>query len=312
MPHEQDKQACDSAPPLVAKLVELIAERNPPHRKHLDSVMPRIHASEYQHLEQYLQYCLDSGLKISYLADCYLLLVADAVTEMMHFQREGNYRYSTFAEVSDHVYFDEKYMDQYMYGLAISLIFWPSHLEIHRFFEETLPLHKPGTYLEVGPGHGRLLMSAMERSAFNKFIGVDISATSIAQTRAVIDHFNPAPDANLSLAVEDFHETELPAGSCDAIIMGEVLEHVEDPASFLGKIRELAMDDAYIFVTTCVNAPQIDHIYLFRKLEDITELIESQGLKVVSQRPVPYEGRTLEQCIKQALPINVAYVLQVA
>jgi hypothetical protein len=108
---------------LVAKLVELIAERNPPH------------------LEQYLQYCLGSGLELSYLADCYLLLVADAVTEMMCFQREGSYRYSTFAEVGDHVYFDEKHMGQYMHRLAISLIFWPSHIYIHRFFEETLPPH---------------------------------------------------------------------------------------------------------------------------------------------------------------------------
>jgi 2-polyprenyl-3-methyl-5-hydroxy-6-metoxy-1,4-benzoquinol methylase len=312
MPHEQDNHAREGAPPLAAKLVELIAESNPPHRKHLDSVMPRIHASEYQHLEQYLQYCIDSGLELSYLADCYLLLVADAVTELMYFQREGNYRYSTFTEVGDHVYFDESYMNQYMYGLAISLIFWSSHLEIHRFFEETLPRQKSGTYLEIGPGHGRFLMSAMEHSTFSKFLGVDISATSIAQTRAMLDYFNPAPDANLSLSVQDFHETELPAGSCDAIVMGEVLEHVEDPASFLTKIRELAADDAHIFVTTCVNAPQIDHIYLFRKLEDIIELIESQGLKVVSQKPVPYEGKTLEQCIKQALPINVAYVLQVA
>jgi 2-polyprenyl-3-methyl-5-hydroxy-6-metoxy-1,4-benzoquinol methylase len=312
MPHEQNKQARAGSQPLVAELVELIAERNPPHRKHLDSVMPRIHASEYQHLEKYLQYCLDSGRELSYLADSYLLLVADAVTELMYFQRKGNYRYSTLAEVGDHVYFDKEYMDQYMYGVAISLIFWSSHREMRRFFEETLPLQKSGTYLEIGPGHGSFLMWAMERSAFSKFLGIDISATSIAQTRAVIDHFNPAPDANLSLTVQDFHETTLPPGSCDAIVMGEVLEHVEDPARFLAKIRELAADNAHIFVTTCANAPQKDHIFLFRTLEEIIELIKSQGLKVVSQKAVPYEGKTLEQCVKQVLPINVAYVLKVA
>jgi len=297
-------------PPQVNRLVALIAERNPTHAKHLDRVMPRIHADEYQHLETYLEYCLESGLELSYLADCYLLLVADAVNELAYFQREGNYRYSTFAEVADHVYFNKEYMDQYMYGLAISLIFWSSHMEIHRYFEETLPLDKTGKYLEIGPGHGRFLMSAMERSSFNAFVGIDISETSIAQTRAVLSHFNPSPDADLSLVVQDFHETELPAGSCDAVVMGEVLEHVEDPASFLSKIRELAAPEAHIFITTCVNAPQIDHIYLFRSLDEVRDLIESQGLAIVSEKAVPYEGKTLEQCAKHALPVNVAYVLK--
>jgi hypothetical protein len=81
------------------------------------------------------------------------------------------------------------------------------------------------------------VMPAMECSAFRYFSGVDISTISIAQTRAVIEYFNPVPEANLSLSAQDFHEIELPAGKCGAIVMGEVLEHLEDPASVLAKIR---------------------------------------------------------------------------
>jgi ubiquinone/menaquinone biosynthesis C-methylase UbiE len=309
---EKNNNTAIGIPPLVSQLIEHISERNPVHGKHLDRVMPSVRGDEFAHLEAYLNYCIGSGLSLSYLADCYLLLVADAVNELVHFQREGNYRYSTFAEVASHVYFSKEYMDQYMYGVAISLVFWSSHREMHRFFEKTLPLNRTGTYLEIGPGHGRFLMSAMERSAFTRFLGVDVSETSIAQTRAVIEHFHPAPEGNVSLIVQDFHETSLPAGSCDAIVMGEVLEHVEDPARFLAKIRELAASDAHIFITTCVNAPQIDHIYLFRSLEEVSKLINSQGLRIVSEAAVPYEGKTLDQCVRQALPINVAYVLKVA
>jgi hypothetical protein len=91
--------------------------------------------------------------------------------------------------------------------------------------------------------------------------------------------------------------------------MGEVLEHVEAPGLFLDKIHELAKPNAYIFVTTCVNAPQIDHIYLFRHLSEVADLISEHGFSIVHSRAIPYEGKTLQQCEERNLPINVAYVL---
>jgi hypothetical protein len=84
---------------------------------------------------------------------------------------------------------------------------------------------------------------------------------------------------------------------------------VEAPGLFLDKIHELAKPDAYIFVTTCVNAPQIDHIYLFRHLSEVAHLIREHGFSIVRSKAIPYEGKTLQQCEVLNLPINVAYVL---
>lgn len=298
-----------SLPSEIVQLLARIAEKNPAHRKHLDKVVPRISVAELGQLQKYISFCMQTGGSLDYLADSYLLLVADAVNEMMHFERHRKYRYSTFKEVADHVYFNQDYMNQYMYGLAISLYLWPSHLEIHRFFEETLPAGKPGNYLEVGPGHGGFLMTAMQKSSYASFLGIDISDTSIAQTQAVLDYFAPERADCCSLLVQDFQMTNLQPGSFDAVVMGEVLEHVEEPGMFLDKIHELAKTDAYIFVTTCVNAPQIDHIYLFRDLDEIAKLIGRHGFSIVTSKAIPYEGKTLQQCVERSLPINVAYVL---
>jgi len=299
----------NSLPAELVQLLERIAARNPSHKKYLDKVLPRITPAEIAHLQEYVSFCTQSGLSLDYLADCYLLLVADAVTEMMHFERYRRYRYSTFKEVADHVYFNQDYMNRYMYGLAISLYLWPSHLEIHRFFAETLPLDQRGNYLEIGPGHGSFLMTAMRNASYDSFTGIDISDTSIAQTKAVLDYFEPEHAERCTLLVQDFHATDRQRGSFDAIVMGEVLEHVEAPGLFLDKIHELAKPSSYIFMTTCVNAPQIDHIYLFRHLSEVADLISNHGLSIVRSKAIPYEGKTLQQCVEHSLPINVAYVL---
>ena len=47
-----------------------------------------------------------------------------------------------------------------------------------RFLRQTLPRDRAGRYLEVGPGHGFLLLSAIEVGSFDEFLGVDLSAAS--------------------------------------------------------------------------------------------------------------------------------------
>lgn len=296
----------------MAELFERVHQRNPMHHRFMTGALQRVTAEEAERLEQYLAFCRAQGCSHDYLSDCYLTIVNDTLREQAFFRKYGRYRYGSFAETSQAVYFNPDYMAKYMYGLAISAFLWPNHLDILRFFNATLPTARTGRYLEIGPGHGYFLMTAMRRGAFSEFLAVDISETSIAQTRAIIGHFAPALAGRAQLARMDFLDCDLPPGAYDTVVMGEVLEHVERPQAFLDQIRVLAADGAHIYVTTCVNAPAVDHIYLFEDTEQVATLFADAGLRIRDQLLRPYEGKTVEESLSARLPINVAYVLEKA
>lgn len=298
-------------PPMVERLIDDILEKNPLHQKIVTVSLQNMTDQEIQNLETYLNFSKEQGQSVEYLADCYLMMVMDVLKEQLYFQKHKEYRYSTLDEVAGSVYHDPEYMTQYMYGIAISCFMWPNHLEMLRFFKETVPKDKKGQYLEVGPGHGLYFMSAMEKTAFDKFNGIDISETSIGITKKIVEYFLPNQKSNYALELKDFLDADqLKSNTYDAVVTGEVLEHVEEPELFLRRIADIAKPDAYIYVTTCCNAAVIDHIYLFRTIKEVEDMMDECGLKVVKPLYLPYEGKTVEECLEKQLPISVAYVLQ--
>jgi len=304
-----DKMASGEINTLIAEILEL----NPLHRRFLETAITNIRDKEMVDLGKYLEFCIACGHDMHYVADCYMTIVEDTLNEQMYFIRHGNYRYSSFAEVADAVYFNRDYMNKYMYGLAITSFLWPNHIAMSRFFQQTFPSEKIGRYLEVGPGHGYYSMTALDIGSLDSIIGVDISEASLNQTRAVLDHFHPHYASQIKLIHMDFLDAkELEANSFDILVMGEVLEHVEQPQLFLERLANLSASDAHIYVTTCINAPAIDHIYLWRNIEELEVMIAAAGLLIRDKLYLPYDGKTLEESLDQKLAVNVAYVLGVA
>jgi len=294
---------------LTDALLERIASANLLQRRFLSESLAGLRDDEAHVLEAYLRYRLGRGASLDQLSAAYLLIVNDTLTEQIYFQRHDSYRYSTFAEVREFVYFNADYMVKYMDGLAITAFLWPNHRQMMRFFIDMLPKKPRGTYLEIGPGHGFYFMEAMRRTQHDRFLGVDISPSSVAMTKEIIasghfDHFS-----NYEIVQGDFLSFSRP-GRYDSIVMGEVLEHVEEPRAFLKKIAAVAHSESFVYVTTCANAPAVDHIHLFRSTEEVTELVRSSGLEVVDQLLVPYTGRTIEESIVKKLPVNLALVLR--
>ncbi len=95
-----------------------------------------------------------------------------------------------------------------------------------------------------------------------------------------------------------------------AIVIGEVLEHIEGPQAFVNKCAELLDADGRVYLTTCLNAPAVDHISLFSVPEDVEKLFDAAGLAIDEKLYIPYKGTTLERCMRQKLPVNVAYFLK--
>lgn len=300
-----------SVPPRVGTLIGIVSEKNPRHAAFVENALSLITDAEIADLEKYLEYCETKGLTLEYLSQCYLTIVQDTLKEQMYFMRHRKYQQSNYEDVAKAIYHNKEYMDRYMYGLAITGFFWPNHVEMGRFFMRTLPKDKGGKYLEIGPGHGYYLMKALELGSFGSYTGIDISEASIRQTEAILDHFYPDAKDKIDLRQMDFLDADgLQAGSYDAIVMGEVLEHVENPLTFMKRIAELAKPDAYIYMTTCANAPAIDHIYLYECPKDVEDQFEAASLDIVESCILPYKGQTVERCIKDGLAINVAYTLK--
>lgn len=291
-----------------SRLIKAILERMPSHAKFIGHALDILNEAEIAEADDYIGHLLEHSSN-DFLVDCYKTIVDDTLECQIEFLRSGRYRHSTFAEVASSVYFDDHYMKRYMIGLALSSFFWPNHTMIRRFFSEMLPTSSSGTYLEIGPGHGFFLVQAMRKSGFGKFVGVDISPASIALTDSIVKDVLPDRRGDLELIEMDFLAKPGLEGQFEAIVMGEVLEHVEKPAAFLHRISELAAPSAHIFITTCINAPAVDHIYLFRSADDIEALFLEAGFTVHHQLHVPHPGYDLKRCVALNLPINVSYVL---
>lgn len=287
-----------------------IVAQNPMQAEFLATSLLDVEPHELRDLGSYINFSQSLGLEITYLAECYDLIVKDTLREQMYFLRHGKYRYSSFEEVAESVYFDDGYMRKYMHGLALTAYLWPNHRALHRYFLEKLPTDQKGRYLEIGPGHGMYMMSAMRKCTYEHFDGIDISPTSVEMTRSLLGSGNFGTFDNYRIFEQDFLAGEIPAESYDAIVMGEVLEHVEKPNVFLDAIRRIATRDAFIFITTPINAPAIDHIYLFDSWNSINELVIAANLTVREKLLVPYPGLSVKDSLEQSLPINVAMILE--
>ena len=292
--------------PQCRTLVDRILEENPNHTVYLRGSLSGLTDADWIELDHYLSYCLDKRLTIDYLAECYNVIVQDAIIEQIYFMRHKKYRYSTYAEAAERVYDNAEYMEHYMYGLAITLYFWPAHRELKGFFSRTLPLNREGSYLEIGPGHGSYIMQAIKSSSFKRFVGVDISAKSVELTREILQSGHFGSFENYSIEHADFLEADLAEAPFDAAVMGEVIEHVEDPERFVARVREVTRPDAYIFMSTCMNAPIIDHIALFRSVSDVEKVIAGGGLAIADSLLIPYPGLTVKETEEQELTLNIA------
>ena len=298
-------------PLLIKEFVAEVLSSNPMHAKFIRASLESLRNTDAEDLNEYLSFCLACHMSLEQVADCYNTIVTDTQTEQIYFLRNKKYRYSTFDEVADHVYFDAGYMQRYMCGLAVSSFLWPNHNAIHQFFLESFPKDVGGTYLEVGPGHGYYFMKAATLGQFDRLVGVDISPASIRMTGEIIDYFGIRKEYNgrVQLIEADFLNQNLSDKNISVIAMGEVLEHVERPEEFLSRLRGLCGEKTTLYLTTCVNAPAIDHIYLFESVDQLESMIRSAGLQIIKSIYVPYTGKTIEECVNQRLAVNVAYFL---
>ena len=301
----QSKDSSDIVMDFFYKIVEKQASQE----KKVESFLQSMTEEEKKYLARRIQYFFLQGENIDSLADAYLALCDYLAEERIYFVKTGTYRYHSFEETAS-LYEDSNYMFNAMLGLGVSAYMWQIQKDNMRFFRDACKkdTHTSGRYLEIGPGHGEYFVTAMENTNFDEYIGVDISETSVEMTKGFAKYAvgNKKKYSVLHKNFFDYDSNEKFQG----IVMGEVLEHVENPLDFLKKISELADEDSFIYLSTAINAPYPDHIYLFRNMEEIYELFDQADLRVKDEICTTSEGITLEKAIKKKFDIIVGFILE--
>ena len=289
-------------------LYEAITCLNPIQANAIEKSYQHLTQEEKSRLEHYLEFSCQAGYSIKELASSYDLIVKDTFKEQMYFRRHGHYRHSSYQDVENAVYQNPKYMTSYMLGLAITGFLWRNHLELLRYYDQWLETNVHGNYLEVGPGHGMYFLQSIKSKKFDSCLGVDISPSSICLTKELLSYVLTEGEYNYELVLADFLNWE-PQKKFDVVVMAEVLEHVEIPENFLRKIHQITNPGGMIYITTCINAPAIDHIYLYRDVDEVSKQVLASGFSIVDELVVPYEGTSMSQSINEKLPINIAQIL---
>jgi len=238
-----------------------------------------VHLNELSQLiEKYFH-----NLKLSNkrIAEDYLKMIQDMRTEGLYFYRHGKYRCANQKIAEEYVYAKPEVMTYYMNALLVSQIMWKHHFNIFMFFQNKLKSIFPNKsnlkILDIGPGHGFFsYLTKKEFSDYEKIDLVDISETSLEMTKKIIGYDEDKINY-FKKDVFDYDDTQ----KYDFIVLGEVLEHLDDPKQILSKLSKLLSPDGVIWLTTPTNAPALDHVYLFKTKEEVVKLVTDTGLKIV-------------------------------
>jgi SAM-dependent methyltransferase len=250
-----------------------------------------------------------SGGLTSLCADYRYLCDVIVMPEEIHFRRHGRYRLSSFADANRECYANPPMMNRYMNGLLLSNVFWDNHARVFSYFARDYlgSLPAGASLLEIGPGHGLFLFFAARRANRGAVTGWDISETSVANTREALRAMTL--DGAVDLAVRDwFAPDNGDTEQFDAIVLSEILEHLEDPVGALHLAHRRLKPGGTVFVNVPANSPAPDHIYLVNSPEHAAALAVEAGFEIVDSAAFPMTGATLDRARKQKLAISCVVV----
>ncbi len=262
-------------------------------------------------IQNYTKYLESENISFDKALDSYLELCRDMITSQIYFIKNGRYPLDQNEnQALEKVYNSEKKMKSLMIGLALSQVLWETHYEMFKEFKQQLSSFSKKTfsYLEIGPGHGMFLNESLQiLEKCERFVAVDISQTAIDITKSIISFFNGVNN-KIEYETKNMMDMEINE-KFDFITMGEVLEHVNEPEILLKKLRDLLSKEGKGFISTCVNCPSIDHVYHFRKVEEIRQMISNCDLEILSEKVLPVEKMPFDEVVEKKITINYCAII---
>jgi 2-polyprenyl-3-methyl-5-hydroxy-6-metoxy-1,4-benzoquinol methylase len=228
--------------------------------------------------------------------------------EEIYFRRHGRYRLATVQEAIAEVYSNQPYMQKYMRGLLMTQVFWSNHAASMNFYlQQFLAGNRDGyDLLEIGPGHGLLLSHAINDPRAKSVTGWDLSPASVAESDEALRKLGVT--RRYTLEARNLFETGTADERFDAVVLSEVLEHLEDPQKALAAIHAILRPGGRFYINVPVNSPAPDHIFLFRTSEEAIAMVQAAGFRIAQMGDFPATNYSLEAARKHALTISACMV----
>ena len=170
---------------------------------------------------------------------------------------------------------------RYLPGQYLSHYIWPHHQRmLQHYFKELVPQisDEVSLFYEVGVGCGMYSQKTLEALPSARGIGFDISDYALEFTYRVVQSHGMAN--RYEVRNQDIIE-DAPDRKADLIISQEVLEHLEDPETFISALYDVTRNGGWGYITAAINAAHTDHIYLYRSPNEVQEQVEMAGWKVL-------------------------------
>jgi len=298
--------------PELTKIIELVSAQNPLQRKRIRAFISQQDIDYWtfaENLSRTLnQSFLQSDKKRNDAAQSYNRMCMEILREQIRFRKTGIYLLDDASAAEQAVYSQHDAMRSYIIGLLLSYLLWPNHYRMFQFYAEHVATLQAKTCLEVGVGHGLFSVELMQRLPEIDLTLVDISAASLELAREILTAFR-LDQKQIRFIHGDYLTWPLASDTFDFLIMGEVLEHVNDAPNFLKRAWQLLRPGGSIFLSTCVNCPAIDHVYHFHSVDEIRELIKSADLSIASELVLPAEAVPEEYWQAELVTINYCAIL---
>jgi len=222
----------------------------------------------------------ENGLKEA--VDGYAEFCTEAIRAQIFFEKHSRYQATNYDEVLQQCYHSVDYMDRrYLPGQFLSHYVWPHHRQMLRsFVNDFLPKisAEVSRFYEVGVGCGMYSLKTLEAIPQASGIGFDISDFALNFTMRVVESHGFGGRYEIQNRDIIASPVEPP---CDFVVSQEVLEHLEDPPSFIEALRSMTREGGYGYITAAINAGHTDHIYLYRSPQEVESQITEAGWTVM-------------------------------
>jgi SAM-dependent methyltransferase len=234
-----------------------------------------------QLLDETVMRILPGDEELAAAVEGYARFSLEVVRLQIRFEKERAYADKSYKDAVREVYANEAYMQScYLPGLLLSHYLWPHHFRQRRYFERAFVTEMAragaGRFYDVGVGTGIYSRLALTGAPGVVGLGFDISPSSKEFAQKHVRAFG----AEERYRVELRDVIERPAEPSEWLLCVDLLEHLESPLDLLRALRVMLRAGGKAFITAAINAPNADHIYLYRSAEEVKMQLGEAGFAI--------------------------------